>query len=193
MAIGFLSPDAFMRVMTSLGVVAPGAKLYTYLTGSSTPASVYTSRTLGVATANPLVADTGGLFTSFWLDPTVIYRFTLLSAAGATIAGPVDGIAVGGGPNVYTYVAKSGTYSAVAGDLVSATSGTFTVTLPLAASNPNASIAVANNGTGTITVGRTGSDTVGLATSQTLNPGSGSAEGDAMPFTSDGISNWIIL
>lgn len=91
------------------------------------------------------------------------------------------------------YVAKTANYTAVANDLVSCTSGTFTVTLPLASSNANRVIEVANNGTGTITVGRTSSDTIGLATSQTLAAASASAQGDALTFYSDGISNWIIL
>ncbi len=84
------------------------------------------------------------------------------------------------------------TYTAVANDFVSC-SGTFTVTLPAAAANANAAIWVCNNGTGTITVGRTGSDTVGLATSQSLFPAAtASNQGDEMTFISDGISNWAI-
>lgn len=101
-----------------------------------------------------------------------------------------------GGPNTSispNYVAKTGTYTAVSNDVVSATSGSFTVTLPAAASNPNQIIWVVNNGTGTITVGRTGSDTIGLATSQTLNPATASAQGDSMTFVSDGVSNWNIM
>lgn len=91
------------------------------------------------------------------------------------------------------YTAKAALYTAVANDLVAATSGTFTVTLPAASSNANKCIGVVNNGTGTTTVGRTGGDTVGLATTQTLNPATASAQGDSMIFWSDGISNWNIM
>ncbi len=81
--------------------------------------------------------------------------------------------------------AKSGTYSAVAGDFVLAT-GTFTVTLPAAASNLNAVIDVKNVSTGTITVGRTGGDTIDGATSQTL-----SSQYQSFTFVSDGTNWWI--
>jgi hypothetical protein len=108
----------------------------------------------------------------------------------------VPGVAGAAGPAGVspTYTAKTAAYTAVANDLVSCTSGTFTVTLPAAASNLNKQIWVVNNGTGTITIGRTGADTVGLATSQTLNPGAtATTQGDAMVFTADGISNWNIV
>lgn len=92
-----------------------------------------------------------------------------------------------------TYTAQTTTYTAVANDLVACTSGTFTVTLPLASANLNQVIWVVNHGSGTITVGRTGADTVGLATSQTLNTGGAGRQGDAMVFISDGLSNWAIV
>lgn len=96
-----------------------------------------------------------------------------------------------GGPH---YKAKTADYTALAYDLVSATSGTFTITLPAASANANATIWTVNNGTGVITVGKTGSDTVGLASSQTLNAGaSSSVQGDSLTFISDGVSNWIIV
>lgn len=96
-------------------------------------------------------------------------------------------------PNSLIYTAKSALYTAVAYDLVAITSGTFTVTLPAASANSSKPIAVVNNGTGTITIGRTGADTIGLATSQTLNPATASAQGDSMTFISDGVSNWNIF
>lgn len=123
-------------------------------------------------------------------------------ALTATVAGRFVGIAdsttslIMGGPSgsmMPNYTAKTGTYTAVANDFVSVTSGSFTVTLPSAASNPNQVIWVVNNGTGSITIGRTGSDTVGLATSQTLNPATASAQGDSMTFISDSVSNWNIM
>lgn len=91
------------------------------------------------------------------------------------------------------YTAKTANYTAVANDLVAATSGTFTVTLPAAAANANKCVAVVNNGTGTITVGPTGADTVTLATSFTLNPATATTQGDSGTFWSDGTSNWNIF
>lgn len=93
------------------------------------------------------------------------------------------------------YTAQTGaSYTAVAYDLVAVTStGTFPVTLPAAASNTNKTIWVVNNGTGSVSVLRSASDTIGLVTSQTLNPGTSGAQGDSMIFISDGVSNWNIL
>lgn len=94
-----------------------------------------------------------------------------------------------------TYTAKTNNYSAVAYDLVAVTStSTTTITLPAAASNANKTIWVVNEGTGSVSIVRTSTDTIGLVTSQTLNPAtSAPAQGDSMIFISDGISNWNIL
>ncbi len=99
----------------------------------------------------------------------------------------------GAGGVAPVYTAKTSGYTAVANDFVACTSGTFIVTLPAAASNPNKMIWVVNNSTGTITIARAGSDTVGLATSQTLNPASAGRQGDAMVLVSDGVSNGNIV
>lgn len=75
--------------------------------------------------------------------------------------------------------------TAVAGEFLLA-NGTFTVTLPDAAAADGEDITVKNIGTGTITIGRTGSNTIDGATTQTL-PG----QYDSMTFTSVG-GNWYI-
>ncbi len=90
------------------------------------------------------------------------------------------------------YTAKVTSYTAVAYDLVSVTSGALTIVLPLSASNLNKMIWVANNGLSSVVTVPTGSDTIGLATSQTLNPGTATTQGDAMIFIADGVTNWII-
>lgn len=81
--------------------------------------------------------------------------------------------------------AKTTTYTAVANDFILAT-GTFTVTLPAASSNANVVIDVKNGSTGTVTIGRTGSDTIDGATSQSLV-----TQYQSMTFFSDGTSWWI--
>lgn len=106
-------------------------------------------------------------------------HFQVLKVAGASVS-PL------------TRTAKTANYSAICSDLVDASSGTWTITMPLAASNVDCVIAGVNNGTGTITVARSGSDTIGLATSQTLNGGTASTQGDSQMWHSDGVSNWII-
>jgi hypothetical protein len=84
-----------------------------------------------------------------------------------------------------TTTSKVANYTAVAGDFVLA-NGTFTVTLPAAASNANAIIDVKNVGTTTITIGRTGADTIDGATSQSLV-----LQYQSYTFISDG-TNWFI-
>lgn len=136
------------------------------------------------------------------LDGTIINNAQLQAA----IYDKIDALLAGTGSYVtlelggylkahvsYVVLSKTGTYTAlVTDDLIVCPSGTFTITLP-AASGATHPICIVNNGTGTITIGRTGSDTVGLATSQTLNPGSASRQGDSMTFAPDGTSNWNIL
>lgn len=75
------------RVLDANGNVYPGALLYAYLTGTTTPTSVYTTSALSVAHANPIVADAGGFLPAIFLDPAVVYRFKAKTAAGADITG----------------------------------------------------------------------------------------------------------
>lgn len=173
---------------------ASGALIYTYASGSSTPIFTYANAT-GTQNANPIVADANGRFVAY-LPIDVAYKYVVTQADGTPMF-ERDPITVGqtvmSGTMAPAYTAKSGTYTAVANDFVSCVSGTFTVTLPLASSNANVVIWVVNNGTGTITIGHSGSDTVGGASTQTLNPSTiAPAQGDEMTFVSDGISNWNI-
>jgi hypothetical protein len=75
------------------GVIAPGAKLYTYLSGTSTPHPVYNNADLDVSHAhtNPVVADAEGVLPVLFLDD-VAYRFLVTDAAGATIYPAQDDI-----------------------------------------------------------------------------------------------------
>lgn len=128
--------------------------------------------------ADPVALTTGqGVTAAMWND---IVDFILGLRSGAVTV------------TLYNVKIKTGAYSAIAADLVLC-SGTFTVTLPAASANSKLPIWVVNNGSGTITVGHTGSDTVGLVATQTLNPGTGGAQGDSMCFMSDGISNYNIV
>jgi hypothetical protein len=63
--------------LSAAGRVLPGAKLYSYLTGTSTPSSLYTTSALSVAHANPLIADAGGRFSTAYMDPSIVYKITV--------------------------------------------------------------------------------------------------------------------
>ena len=69
-----------------------GARLYTYVTGTSTPKSTFTDAGLTVAAANPLVADANGTFPQVFLAAGD-YKMELRDASETVIAtdDPVDG------------------------------------------------------------------------------------------------------
>jgi hypothetical protein len=68
------------------GDVVPAGKLYFYLTGTSTPANVYTTPALDVAHSNPVEADSEGVFPPIYLNPSVWqYRVKLTDSSGVQI------------------------------------------------------------------------------------------------------------
>jgi hypothetical protein len=80
------------QVFDANGQVMPGAKLYTYASGTSTLKTTYSDAGLTVANTNPLVADSAGRFGDIF--PGVgAYKLVLQDADGVTIwtADPVDG------------------------------------------------------------------------------------------------------
>ncbi|HWE98692.1 MAG TPA: hypothetical protein VG248_02745 [Caulobacteraceae bacterium] len=91
---GFLLAQPVLRAIDANGAPMAGAKLQFYATGTTTPAAVYTSSTLGTPLSNPVVADSGGLFVPIYLDPTVVYRAQLLTS-GATLIQDIDPISEG--------------------------------------------------------------------------------------------------
>lgn len=70
---------------TNAGALIPGAKLYFYTQGTSTPANVYTTSALAVAHASPVVADGNGIFAAIYLDATVSYKVKMTDASGVEI------------------------------------------------------------------------------------------------------------
>lgn len=90
MPTGALSPVVRQQAW-KLGIFSPGAKLYSFLSGTSTPQPVYTDAALTVPASNPLVADSTGRFAVFYLA-AVAYRFRLDDSADVTIWGPHDDI-----------------------------------------------------------------------------------------------------
>jgi hypothetical protein len=75
------------RVQDANGIVYPGAKLDAFLTGTTTPTTVYQDPDLTTPHTNPVVADAGGLLPAIYIDPGVVYRFRARSVAGSNIAG----------------------------------------------------------------------------------------------------------
>lgn len=65
--------------------VLSGATLTFSLTGTSTPTNAYSDSGLTTPVANPLSANSAGVFIPVFLDPTVSYRIVLKTQAGAVL------------------------------------------------------------------------------------------------------------
>lgn len=78
---------------TKNGVAAPGAQLFTWLSGTSTPQPVYNNADLDPSHAhtNPVVADSAGLFPVMYLA-AVSYRMLMTDADGVTIMPAQDDV-----------------------------------------------------------------------------------------------------
>lgn len=72
------------QLLDSNGNTYPGAKLYFYETGTSTPASTYTDAALTTAHTNPVVADAQGVFAPIYLADTA-YKVVLKTSADAVL------------------------------------------------------------------------------------------------------------
>ena len=80
-----LFDPATSRATDTDGNPISGATWNFALTGSLTPASVYSEADLSVSLGATVTADSGGLFVPIYLDDAVSYRAILKDAGGATI------------------------------------------------------------------------------------------------------------
>lgn len=83
-ATGTLTPTPYQTTFDSNGDPVSGAKIYTYLAGTTTPAPTYTDVGLTVANANPIIADSSGRWVAF-LSPGASYKFIVKDSADVTI------------------------------------------------------------------------------------------------------------
>ena len=82
------------QFFTNTGAVLTGGKLFTYLAGTTTPATAYTSSQGNVAWTNPIVLDAAGRVSGsgeIWLTQNTIYKFALKDANDVLI-GTYDNI-----------------------------------------------------------------------------------------------------
>lgn len=73
------------------GEPVAGAKLYTWLSGTSTPQAVYADSALGSARPIPVEADADGTFPIMYMG-NFAYKMEVRTSAGVTIWGPQDNI-----------------------------------------------------------------------------------------------------
>ena len=100
----FLSPvgGVAAQFFTNTGAVLTGGKLYTYLAGTTTPATTYTTNAGNVARTNPIVLDAAGRVPDsgeIWITSQA-YKFVLKDSTDVLIA-TYDNV-VAGGSNLYT-------------------------------------------------------------------------------------------
>jgi hypothetical protein len=86
MTTGVLLPAPVFVAVNGEGEPISGALLQFYLTGTTTPATIYADSGLTTPLSNPVVANGNGLFPAVYLDPTVTYRLQLQTATGGVIA-----------------------------------------------------------------------------------------------------------
>ena len=100
------------------GVILSGGKLYTYLAGTTTPATTYTSSNGATAYANPIILDSAGRVPSgeIWLTDGIIYKI-LLKDSNDVLIGTYDNI-TGINSNAVAYTSQQQIVTATAGQTV---------------------------------------------------------------------------
>lgn len=71
--------------ITPSTVVLPGSKAYFYVTGTTALQNTYSDSALTTPNANPVVADASGVFSTIYLDPSLVYKLTLKTSADVLI------------------------------------------------------------------------------------------------------------
>ena len=90
----YLSIPPYLMIYDDNGVTCPGAKVWTYKAGSSTPKISYTSYDSGIAAANPVVADSAGRV-ALWLASDGLYKLVITDANDNAI-NTTDNVGIGG-------------------------------------------------------------------------------------------------
>lgn len=107
------------RAQNAAGLADAGDLLQFYVTGTTTPAPTYTTSSLGTPNANPVVADSTGLFPPIFLDPTVSYRCQWKTAGGSLIQ-DVDPAFQATSSGVTSYNTRTGAVTATSADITGA-------------------------------------------------------------------------
>ena len=85
-----LTPFILEATNNSL-LASPGAKLYSYKGGTTTPTPIYLDKEVTTPATNPVIADNSGRFPVLWIDANVIYKFRMTDASDVLIGDEVDG------------------------------------------------------------------------------------------------------
>jgi hypothetical protein len=92
------------------GAPLTGGLIYTYLAGTSTPATTYTSRDGATNNTNPIVLDAAGRTPAeIWLDGGVLYKFILKTSAFVQIGSYDDIPAINDTTSISNLITVAGT------------------------------------------------------------------------------------
>lgn len=122
MATGTLAPEPRLLVLDSTGNPISGAKLYTFLAGTTTPAPTYNDVSLMVPNSNPMISDGYGRIGPIFLSPGASYKFVLQNPDSSSIW-TQDNISSVPGSGQGTDVIGTAGEAIAAGDVVYLSSG----------------------------------------------------------------------
>jgi hypothetical protein len=130
----------YQTVIDASGVPIPGALLFFYLSGTDTPANTYADFGLTTPNANPVQANSAGVFPNIFMDPSIIYKVVLTDSLLDQIwtADPVFGASGAAGGAGFVQVAAN--YVVKEADTiveVDATGGVRAITVPISRSPGN--------------------------------------------------------
>ena len=122
-----LTPTPKQQIFGSDGAPLVGGKIYTYLAGTSTPATTYTDYSAATANTNPIILDSLGQ-ANIWLLSTVSYKFIVRTATEVllytvdNISTPLDISALASPPPIGNTTPNTGAFTTLTA------SGAFTLT-----------------------------------------------------------------
>lgn len=112
----FLPPN--VRATDGNNTIISGAKWSFTLSGTTTPAPVYTTSARTTAHTNPVVANSVGRFPPIYLDPEITYRARLLDASDTLVPGyDIDPYIQAAGGSDQGYTALQDAVTAAAGGI----------------------------------------------------------------------------
>ncbi|APX66275.1 hypothetical protein AV944_11045 [Sphingomonas sp. LK11] len=75
----------FRPALDANGIVAPGARLFFFLTQTSIPQKIYADAALSIELENPVGANAAGVWPSIYIDPALTYRVVLKDQDGVIL------------------------------------------------------------------------------------------------------------
>lgn len=99
---GSLAPQWLFQIFDDVGNVAAGAKLFSWVAGTTDPVPVYADYACTTPLANPYSANAAGRM-NFWLKDGIAYRLRVETAAGDVICDRWPIVGTGSGGEAPTY------------------------------------------------------------------------------------------